>query len=165
MSEKGGALVHSIKATRFQRVDLFCSGRGNSNLFAGGGTNLYGYVLGDPVNFRGVAGLETEVPDGGVPDGGSLVWTAGKETVKDAAKDLGKRAWDKAISGDPEAFQKAPEPEGPKTGNRLDEWKDANQPGSDNRDSAWEIWKMIARKRNCSAASTATAAIPMSTRG
>ena len=64
----GGLYDSDTKLTRFgyRDYDSF-SGRWTAKdpiLFTGGDTNLYGYVLGDPVNFVDSEGLECEIYEG-----------------------------------------------------------------------------------------------------
>ena len=92
----GGVYDQDTKLVRFGARDYNPTvGRWTAKdpiLFAGGDTNLYGYVLNDPVNLTDPSGLGGDdcACDGGVPDGGvpkDVAKEVAKEATKDAAKD------------------------------------------------------------------------------
>jgi len=86
----GGLYDQDTKLVRFGERDFnSATGRWTAKdltLFGGGDTNLYGYVLADPVNLVDPAGGEGV--DAGTPQGGSSTGTKVMEWVVDSAKDL-----------------------------------------------------------------------------
>lgn len=93
-------------------------------LFTGGDTNLFGYVLDDPVNFYDQNGLDGE------PDGGSG-WL---HNAADWASEMFQKL--------PGAAEEPPNVN-PGTGERLNEYVNTQKPGVENADSAANFGQQI----------------------
>jgi RHS repeat-associated protein len=148
----GGLYDQDTKLVRFGARDYNpSSGRWtakDSILFAGGDTNLFAYASSDPVNFRDPRGWEVQAADAGSESWISKAWDLAVETGERVTHAIGDRIIENDNLG-----EHGPPNLTPPTGRRLNEYVNANKPGTENAESTWSFSEWIKKTFNsCSCA-------------